>query len=362
MNTSETIVGHGIFAVVKDSPILARHVMETLSTGDNEELEESLAFVKPAMGEIEKYDPETGSFEGHLLTSERVLQVAGFIHPSEGSQLEAGSKLTSVLVTYREEIDGQVSVLTEPPVCAFYLGAPVTSGEDARQHKVIPGSPISTAGESFPPVPYKVYEAGFSGVPEDGDGEPPAGIAFALVDSLAAKIYEKVNHPSTNYALSGLHYASWCNEYDAAIVDADTDFYAAYANVMNSALRGFNSASLRCFKRHERGWEDTAKEERQVVSGSKLAWEMNDLANRIDHAVLSLDKLEAAIGDIRESLQAYHDAVKATSEYSYEAARDIYWYQLRHLIARGAFKNEPDFPYPELNDRPWDYRGDNAGN
>lgn len=361
MNTSETIVGHGIFAVVKDSPILARHVMETLSTGDNEELEESLAFVKPAMGEIEKYDPETGAFEGYLLTNERMLQVTGFIHTSEGSQLEAGSKLTSVLVTYREEIDGQVSVLTEPPVCAFYLGAPVTSGEDARQHKVIPGSPISTVGESFPPVPYKVYEAGFSGVPEDGDGEPPAGIAFALEDSLAAKIYEKVNHPSTNYALSGLHYASWCNEYDAAIVDADASFYEAYAHALDSSLRNFDSASMRCFKRRERGWEGVSGEELQVVGGSKKVWEMNDLANRIDHAMLSLESLEAAIGDIRESLQAYHDAVKATDEYNYEVARDIYWYQLRHLIARGAFKNNPNFPYPELNDRPWDYNAGSSG-
>lgn len=84
MNTSETIVGHGIFAVVKDTPILARHVMETLSTGDNEELEESLAFVKPAMGEIEKYDPETGAFEGHLLTSEQVLRVTGTINARDG--------------------------------------------------------------------------------------------------------------------------------------------------------------------------------------------------------------------------------------------------------------------------------------
>lgn len=207
MNTSETIVGHGIFAVAKDTPILARHVMETLSTGDNEELEESLAFVKPAMGEIEKYDPETGAFEGHLLTYERVLQVTGFIHTSEGSQLEAGSKLTSVLVTYREEIDGQMRTLTEPPVCAFYLGAPVTSRNDARQHNVIPGERIATVGETFPPVPYKVYEAGFSGVPEDSSGEPPAGIAFALEDTLAANAYERVRVDGYS-PLGGLHYAS----------------------------------------------------------------------------------------------------------------------------------------------------------
>lgn len=214
MNTSETIVGHGIFAVVKDTPILARHVMETLSTGDNEELEESLAFVKPAMGEIEKYDPETGAFEGHLLTSEQVLRVTGTINARDGVEL------TSVMVTYREEIDGQMRTLTEPPVRAFYLGAPVTSRNDARQHNVIPGERIATVGETFPPVPYKVYEAGFSGVPEDSSGEPPAGIAFALEDTLAANAYERVRMDGYS-PLGGLHYASWCNEYDAAIVDAE---------------------------------------------------------------------------------------------------------------------------------------------
>lgn len=354
MNTSETIVGHGIFAVVKDTPILARHVMETLSTGDNEELEESLAFVKPAMGEIEKYDPETGAFEGHLLTSEQVLRVTGTINARDGVEL------TSVMVTYREEIDGQMRTLTEPPVRAFYLGAPVTSRNDARQHNVIPGERIATVGETFPPVPYKVYEAGFSGVPEDSSGEPPAGIAFALEDTLAANAYERARMDGYS-PLGGLHYASWCNEYDAAIVDADTSFYEAYAHALDSSLRTFDSASLRVFKQRERGWEGVSDEELQVASGSKKVWEMNDLANRIDHAMLSLESLEAAIGDIRESLQVYHDVVKATGEYSYEVARDIYWYQLRHLIARGAFKNAPDFPYPELNDRPWDYNAGSSG-
>lgn len=262
MNTSETIVGHGIFAVVKDTPILARHVMETLSTGDNEELEESLAFVKPAMGEIEKYDPETGAFEGHLLTSEQVLRVTGTINARDGVEL------TSVMVTYREEIDGQMRTLTEPPVRAFYLGAPVTSRNDARQHNVIPGERIATVGETFPPVPYKVYEAGFSGVPEDSSGEPPAGIAFALEDTLAANAYERVRMDGYS-PLGGLHYASWCNEYDAAIVDADTSFYEAYAHALDSSLRTFDSASLRVFKQRECGWEGVSDEELQVASGSK---------------------------------------------------------------------------------------------
>lgn len=365
MNTPETIVGHGIYAIVKVHPIItAEEKRQAAKWMDDEQA--NLVFLTPAIGEIETHDPATGRFTATASTGSQTLQVTGIINPNHDSKPEPGSEITSIEVTYSREVNGRTLTLTDPPVCAFYLGAPVLSEKDSRQHEVYPGDHIRTLNKHFPTTPHKVYELGFSAVNEGELEAPFTRISCAVIDSIGHKVYERVESANSDYVLTGMAYTSWCNGYDASVMEADEELHSAYSGVLGSALRSLNAASLTGVTGSGNdqwgSWATAKDEERKLVGNSKYTWEMNEAANRIYYAMLHLDKLEEAIGDIRKRLQAYQEAVKATPEYSDETARELFWFQLRHLIARGAFKNDPTFPYPELNDRPWDYRVDSVGN
>ena len=341
------LAGHGIYAIIED----------TTSPQPPHDPIFPIKFAKQAMGKIETHNQETGELTATLHTPDnQQLHVTATLDPHHPPQ--AGGQLPVLAI----------AGTNKTAICAYYLGAPVTTKNDPSQHNVLPEQPITTTAGWFPTHPHEIYEAGFSATDEDG-----TNLAFAITDSIAESVQEHLESGKYRYCVSRLFRTSWCNKYDPAVIAAAEDFHTVHSKSgIHDFMRRLDVLSLDEFTYYPGDkepstenlehrldctpvWETASDEERQVAGGSKRAWEMNELSNRIRETLLSLDRVEAAIADIRQSLTAYRDTVEATPEYSYEQARDILWYQLRGLIVRGAFKEYPDFLYPELNDRPWGY-------
>lgn len=342
-----SLAGHGIYAIIED----------TTSPQPPRDPIFPIKFAKQAMGKIETHNHETGEITATLHTPDnQQLHVTATIAPNHPPQ--AGGQLPTLAI-------GDTN---KNAICAYYLGAPVTTKGDPSQHNVLPEQPITTTTSWFPTHPHEIYEAGFSATDEDG-----TNLAFAITDSIAENVQEHLESGEYRYCVSRLFCTSWCNKYDAAVIAAAEKFHTAHSRSgIHDFMRRLDALSLDEFTYYPGDkepstenlehrldytpvWETASDEERQVAGDSKRVWEMNELSNRIRETLLSLDRVEAAIAGIRQSLTAYRDTVEATPEYSYERARDILWYQLRGLIVRGAFKKSPYFLYPELNDRTWDY-------
>lgn len=341
------LAGHGIYAIIED----------TTSPQPPRDPIFPIKFAKQAMGKIETHNHETGEITATLHTPDnQQLHVTAAIDPNHPPQ--AGGQLPTLAI-------GDTN---KNAICAYYLGAPVTTKGDPSQHNILPEQPITTTTSWFPTHPHEIYEAGFSATDEEG-----TNLAFAITDSIAENVQEHLESGEYRYYVSRLFCTSWCNKYDAAVIAAAEKFHTAHSRSgIHDFMRRLDALSLDEFTYYPGDkepstenlehrldytpvWETASDEERQIAGGSKRVWEMNELSNRIRETLLSLDRVEAAIADIRQSLTAYRDTVEATPEYSYEQARDILWYQLRGLIIRGAFKKSPYFLYPELNERPWDY-------
>lgn len=342
-----SLAGHGIYAIIED----------TATPQPPRNLIFPIKFAKQAMGKIETHNSETGEITATLHTPDnQQLHVTATLDPHHPPQ--AGGQLPVLAI----------AGTNKTAICAYYLGAPVTTKNDPSQHNVLPEQPITTTAGWFPTHPHEIYEAGFSATDEDG-----TNLAFAITDSIAESVQEHLESGKYRYCVSRLFRTSWCNKYDPAVIAAAEDFHTVHSRSgIHDFMRRLDVLSLDEFTYYPGDkepstenlehrldytpvWETASDEERQIAGGSKRVWEMNELSNRIRETLLSLDRVEAAIADIRQSLTAYRDTVEATPEYSYEQARDILWYQLRGLIIRGAFKKSPYFLYPELNERPWDY-------
>lgn len=213
------LAGHGLYAIIED----------TTNPQPPRDPIFPIKFAKQAMGKIETHNHETGEITATLHTPDnQQLHVTATIDPNHPPQ--AGGQLPALAI-------GDTSELA---ICAYYLGAPVTTEDDLSQHNVLPEQPITTTASWFPTRPHEIYEAGFSATDKEG-----TNLAFAIIDSIAENVQEHLESGEFRYYVSSLFCTSWCNKYDPAVIAAAENFHTVHSRSgIHDFMRRLNALNL----------------------------------------------------------------------------------------------------------------------